>query len=127
MTNGELIKKLRKQHNLTQEQLGGILGVKKSAIQKYESGDIKNLKLETIRKICITFNVPAHVFIYERGYGMDDFAKLFETEEIQRVARSFFGLEKFTLFKYLLKLNNDGIRKVLAYTSDIIEIPRYTK
>lgn len=37
---GEIIKKLRKEHKLTQEQLGAILGVQKSAIAKYERGEI---------------------------------------------------------------------------------------
>ncbi len=34
---GERIKKLRKEKGLTQEQLGKLLGVKKSAIAKYEN------------------------------------------------------------------------------------------
>ena len=43
-----IIKILRNQKGLTQDELGAYLGVKKSAIQKYESGAIVNLKSETI-------------------------------------------------------------------------------
>ena len=43
MTIGERIKRLRMEKNMTQEELGAILGVKKATIQKYESGEIRNL------------------------------------------------------------------------------------
>ena len=36
MTTGERIKMLRKEHNLTQEELGAKIGVQKAAIQKYK-------------------------------------------------------------------------------------------
>ncbi len=41
MTTGERIKMLRKEHNLTQEELGAKIGVQKAAIQKYEKGTVK--------------------------------------------------------------------------------------
>ena len=44
MTTGERIKMLRKEHNLTQEELGAKIGVQKAAIQKYEKGTVKNIK-----------------------------------------------------------------------------------
>ena len=44
---GERIKKLRKEKGLTQQQLGEMLGVQKSAIAKYENGRVPNLKKET--------------------------------------------------------------------------------
>ena len=59
---GEIIKKLRKEHKLTQEQLGSILGVQKSAIAKYERGEIVNLKRETIEKLAEAFDVmPSYI------------------------------------------------------------------
>ncbi len=65
---GEIIKKLRKEHKLTQEQLGAILGVQKSAIAKYERGEIVNLKRETIEKLAETFDVmPSYIM------GISDF------------------------------------------------------
>lgn len=54
---GEIIKKLRKEKNITQEQLGDIIGVKKSAIAKYESGRVENLKRSSIEKLANFFNV----------------------------------------------------------------------
>ena len=51
MITGERIKKLRKEHKLTQEELGKMLGVQKAAIQKYEKGTVKNIKKESILKL----------------------------------------------------------------------------
>ena len=60
---GERIKKLRKEKGLTQEQLGKLLGVKKSAIAKYENNRVENLKKETIQKLSEIFEVPAFYFL----------------------------------------------------------------
>lgn len=67
METGDIIKKLRKDHNLTQEQLGDILGVQKSAIAKYENGRVENLKRSTIQKMATYFNVSPLLFL-----GYDD-------------------------------------------------------
>jgi repressor LexA len=51
MTTGERIKTLRKEHNLTQEELGSKIGVQKAAIQKYEKGTVKNIKRDSLIKL----------------------------------------------------------------------------
>ena len=48
MTTGERIKLARKAAGLTQTELAEKIGVKFSAIHKYESGMVVNLKRETI-------------------------------------------------------------------------------
>lgn len=60
---GERIKKLRKEKGLTQEQLGNMLGVKKSAIAKYENNRVENLKKDTIQKLSEIFDVPPSYFL----------------------------------------------------------------
>ena len=60
---GQRIKKLRKEKGLTQEQLGNLWGVKKSAIAKYENNRVENLKKETIQKLSEIFEVPATYFL----------------------------------------------------------------
>lgn len=67
METGEIIKKLRIEKNLTQEQLGNILGVQKSAIAKYEKGRVENLKRSTIQKMAEYFKVSPLLFL-----GLDD-------------------------------------------------------
>ncbi|MEX1192300.1 MAG: helix-turn-helix transcriptional regulator [Brumimicrobium sp.] len=47
---GHAIKQARKQRNLTQEQLGKLVGVQKAQISKIENS-IKNARFDTIMKI----------------------------------------------------------------------------
>jgi HTH-type transcriptional regulator / antitoxin HipB len=47
---GEMIKSVRKERHLTQEQLGKLIGVQKSQISKLES-NTKNVTIETILKV----------------------------------------------------------------------------
>lgn len=62
MNTGDIIKKLRKEHKLTQEELGAIIGVQKSAIAKYEHGRVENLKRSSIEKLANYFNVsPSYI------------------------------------------------------------------
>jgi HTH-type transcriptional regulator/antitoxin HipB len=47
---GEMIKSVRKERHLTQEQLGKLIGVQKSQISKLEK-NTKNVTIETILKV----------------------------------------------------------------------------
>ena len=47
---GEMIKSVRKERKLTQEQLGELIGVQKSQISKLER-NTKNVTIETILKV----------------------------------------------------------------------------
>lgn len=51
MEIGEKIKQARLVKGLTQEELGNLLGVKKSAIAKYECGRVVNIKRSTLKKL----------------------------------------------------------------------------
>lgn len=47
---GDMIKTIRKERNLTQEQLGALIGIQKSQISKLER-NTKNVTIETILKV----------------------------------------------------------------------------
>lgn len=47
---GQAIKQARQERNLTQEQLGNLVGVKKAQISKIENS-VKNARFETILKV----------------------------------------------------------------------------
>lgn len=47
---GEMIKSVRKERKLTQEQLGNLIGVQKSQISKLER-NTKNVTIETVLKV----------------------------------------------------------------------------
>jgi len=51
------IKKLRKQHHLSQEELAKKAGITYSTLIKIESGLNKNPTLETLKKIASTFKI----------------------------------------------------------------------
>ena len=57
MTTGEKIRQLRKEMGMTQEELGNMIGVKKAAINKYETGIVVNLKQSTIAALAKALNV----------------------------------------------------------------------
>ena len=60
---GDYIKSLRKNKGLTQEELGNMIGVKKAAVQKWESGMVQNLKRNTIKQLSDIFEVSPASFI----------------------------------------------------------------
>ncbi len=76
MTTGERIRTLRKEHNLTQEELGAKLGVQKAAIQKYEKGTVKNIKRDSLIKLAqILDTTPEYIL------GWDDIPSNIEPED----------------------------------------------
>ena len=66
MSMAENIRRLRIQHKMTQEELGNVLGVQKSAIRKYESGMVENIPRSSIQKMAELFNVrPSYLMGFE--------------------------------------------------------------
>ena len=57
MGMGDRIRELRIKSGLTQEELGRLIGVQKSAIRKYEAGAVENIKRSSIQIMADTFGV----------------------------------------------------------------------
>lgn len=57
MEVGKLIKEARLAKKLTQEELGALVGVQKSAIAKYENGRVVNIKRSTLQKLAEVLNL----------------------------------------------------------------------
>ena len=56
------LRELRKERGLTLLQVAEKLGVTESTVQRYESGNIKNLKYETMVELAELFDVaPAYL------------------------------------------------------------------
>lgn len=83
MDMGERIKFLRNKAGMSQEELGSKIGVKKAAINKYESGIVENLKRSTIARLAeVLDTTPAYLM----GWEQKEPAKDGELEEIaQRI------------------------------------------
>ena len=58
MTIGEKIKKARLEKGYTQEELGNLIGVQKSAVAKYEKGKVVNIKRSVLAKISKVLEIP---------------------------------------------------------------------
>ena len=57
MEIGTIIKNARLEKGLTQEELGSMVGVQKSAIAKYENGRVVNIKRSTLQKLAIALDL----------------------------------------------------------------------
>lgn len=113
METGDIIKKLRNEKKITQTELGVMLGVNTSSIQKYESGATKNLKLETIRELCHIFDVPPIVFVFPEIYNVD-YSKCMKGPKWYKHS-----------FMELFNVNEEGSNKIMEYIVDIQSIGKY--
>ena len=64
MDLGEKIRKARKEKGMTQQELGNIVGVQKSAIAKYENGRVVNIKRSTLQKIASALDIRPSELIF---------------------------------------------------------------
>lgn len=67
MNIGEKIRAARVSRDMTQDELGHLLGVQKSTIAKYESGRIVNIKRSTLKKISDILNIRPSELIFEES------------------------------------------------------------
>lgn len=118
MTVGQKIKKLRLDKGLTQQELGDLLGVKKAAVQKYESGQVQNLKQSTIKKLCEIFNKYPDYFIYDEFDSWLEEELKKEVEFVQIIEKKY-GKEVVNIFEVIIDLNEDSRKKVSDYVNDV--------
>lgn len=71
MDIGQKIKQARLSKGLTQEELGKLVGVQKSAVAKYENGRIVNIKRSTLKKISDVLNISPAELIWEEKIEKD--------------------------------------------------------
>ncbi|MGK9319607.1 helix-turn-helix domain-containing protein, partial [Melissococcus plutonius] len=65
---GDRIKRLRIEANLTQEELGKKVGLKRAAINKYEKGNVENMKRSVVEKMSFIFNVsPSYLMALDNN------------------------------------------------------------
>lgn len=104
---GDMIKNLRIKNGYTQKELARKLGIQLTTMQKYESGTIKNVKLETLQKLCQIFEAPPSTFVFP---NMSHEGKCW-------------------LLEYAITwhsgLNNKGTEKLRAYMEDLRKIEEY--
>ncbi len=126
MKMNERIRYLRESIDMTQEELGEALGVQKSAVAKYESGRVENIKRSTIKRMAELFGVsPCYLL------GFDD-----DTEAVQAIAdqvallqavQDQWGKDAVQALSMLNDLNPEGRKKALDQLEDLTSISKYRK
>ena len=116
MHTGDIIKFLRTENNLTQKDLAKILGVNLSSVQKYESGAVSNLKMDTIRTLSEYFDLSPIVFIFAEEVELDSLP-----------AGRFVKGRYFDHTKTLMALNDEGVNRVMEYAVDLLASGNYPK
>lgn len=111
MQTGDVIKFLRKNFKMTQDELAEKLRLNKSSIQKYESVAVQNLKIETIRESCEIFKIAPWILI---------FPDRIESNEMMKSVSSY-GSE----YLIIRELNERGLEKLRDYAHDIMKIEEY--
>lgn len=118
----ERIKRLRVASGMTQEELGAKLGVGKATVQKYESGQIQNLKTAHIKTLCRLFKKRPHYFIF------DDLEKYeCESDNLHEKIESTYGAMLSATLKIGFRLNEKGRARLLDYAADLAKIEEYKK
>lgn len=118
MSVGLTIKRLRQEKGLTQEELGALLGVKKAAVQKYESGQVQNLKQATIKRLCEIFEMNPSVFIFNSAELVNEEQLAREVGLLEEIQRTY-GKDVIELLQHFVELDDAGRLKVLDYASDL--------
>lgn len=119
MNVGDYIKKLRTEKGLTQEELGEMLGVKRAAVNKWESGMVQNLKRTTMQKLAVIFNVNPATFI--------DGSESFESETEKKPPLKLPNADEQELIKIYRNVNQDGQDYIMQTARMVEGTERYRK
>ena len=128
---GEYIKALRCGENkygktFSQDELGQLLTppVYRSAIHKWESGQVQNIRRTYIEQLAEIFGVkPSELMCFESTY---DEKQISEEVKVIESVRKIFGKDAVKLLQYFNELNNEGKEKALTNIGDLTEIAKYT-
>lgn len=131
MTIGERIKSKRLENKMTLLEVANLLGVKEATVQRYESGEIKNLKQHTIARLSEIFHTtPAYLMGWtypvnkDENFAHDDSQSI---KKLKELAPLFNDEKTQDLLRYYNKLNPSGKSEAVKRVSELAEIPKYQK
>lgn len=126
MTMGERIYRLRVEHNMSMADLAKHLGVGRTAILKYEKGEVENIPKVTIIKMATLFGVsPAYIMGFD-VWDQNSAALSDEVTLIERIQAKW-GKQAVELLEHFDSLNETGKQKALEDLGDLTELPKYQK
>ena len=101
------------------------LGVGKTAIHKYEKGQVENLPKATIEKMAVLFGVsPAYIMCFDQWDNEEQLSD--EVTLIERIQAKW-GKDAVTLLGSFVQLNDEGKKAILNMMDDFSSIPKYQK
>lgn len=125
MTMGERIYQLRTEHNMSMNELAKHIGVGKSAIFKYEKGEVENLPKSTIEKLAVLFGVsPAYIMCFDQWDNEENLSD--EVALLERIQAKW-GKDAVNLLDNFMQLNDDGKKSILNMIEDFTSLPKYKK
>lgn len=113
-TLGDRIKELRKENEMTQEELGSRLGINRAAVNKYEKGTVVNIPVNTLLKLCDIFDVTPNYLILGQAE--------FEIENIRKEIKRMLGENGAKCFSTLEMLSEEGFLHAIPYLEDMIKL-----
>ena len=126
MTMGERIRVLRKQHKMSMEELGSKLGVGKSAILKYEKGQVENLPRSTIEKMAVLFGVsPSYLMCFDE-WDKNSEQLSDEVILIERIQAKW-GKDMIRVMQNYYELNAEGQSTLLNISESLCELSKFKK
>lgn len=105
------IQSRRLELKLSYQDLASKTNMSKSTLQRYETGSIKNMPVDKLGIIATALDVSP---LWLLGFDENENNNKLSDEEQQHI-------------EDLRKLNNLGKNKVINYTKDLIEMPKYQK
>ena len=133
MNLGERIKERREQKGLTLEEVGEYVGVTKSTVRKWETGDIENMKRDKIAKLAEVLSVsPLFIMGMIDTYSMKDTignpipllgtiaagSPILAEQNIE----DYFNLDKKIKADFCLRIKGDSMINVNILDGDIVFI-----
>jgi len=130
VTMGEYIKRLRMGENkygrkFSQHELGQMLNppVYRSAVNKWESGEVVNIKRSHIEQLAEIFGIlPIDLMCFDSKY---DGKRISEEIAAVEAVHKLFGRQAVLILQYFDELNDIGKEKILDDIMDMVQLPKY--
>ena len=122
---GELIRKNRLMLDMTQEELAEKLNpkVNRAAINKWETGQVENLKRCHIEQLSRIFGIrPSELMCFDDNFDSKVIAEEVKTIEL---VQKHFGKDAVKLLQVFQTLNLTGKLKVLDQVEDLASLAKY--
>lgn len=119
MFSSERLKERRLSMGLTLEEVGEVVGISRSAVQKYEKKVIKNVYTSTVELFAKALHcTPAYLMCWT-----DDPLEGMKAEPSGYVLAS----DESLLVDRFRNLNNEGKEKAIDYLGDLVDTGKYKK